>query len=103
MVAVLLKGQNSEEFFEEILAFLFQKGVANVLVEGGSFVWSSAFNRKKVSKLYLFQAPKIICQEHIMCWTKDIKINYLNLENMTITPLQEDLLIEGYTNPSNTL
>ena len=59
LMTLYLKESRKEDIFDEILSFLFDQGIASLLVEGGAGVWASAFNSNKVNKLYLFQAPKL--------------------------------------------
>lgn len=96
----LLEESEKESIFAEIHAFLFAQGIASVLIEGGAGVWASAFNGNKVDKLYLFQAPKVLSHEQIMPWAQGFKHDVSYLDNVILTRLDEDLLIEGYTRDS---
>jgi len=99
----VFEGQTKEDKLAHVCQALYTEGQARVLLEGGASLWNSALNSRLCEKLYLFQAPKIFSGETIMHWTKDAKIQYLNLKNGILTLLDKDTLIEGITDESHTL
>ncbi len=99
----VFEGNTKEEKLAHVCQELYTEGQARILLEGGGSLWSSALNSKLCEKLYLFQAPKIFSGDHIMHWTKDAKIQYLNLKNSISTLLDKDTLIEGLTDEHHTL
>lgn len=86
----------TESFFL-ILEKLYEMNYASLLIEGGAKVWGEALNSGLTDKLSLFQAPKIFCRDNSLHWTKEAKINNLDLKKCTMTSLGKDLLIEGLT------
>jgi diaminohydroxyphosphoribosylaminopyrimidine deaminase/5-amino-6-(5-phosphoribosylamino)uracil reductase len=52
--------KRDRQFWQEVLAALMERQIASVLVEGGAEVASSVLKAAKVSKLYLFLAPRIL-------------------------------------------
>ena len=99
----VFEGHTKEEKLAHVCQELYTEGHARILLEGGGSLWNSALNSKLCEKLYLFQAPKFFFGDTIMHWTKDAKIQYLNLENSISTLLDKDTLIEGLTDESHTL
>ena len=96
-----LKRKSRENCFEDLCSFLYSENIARILLEGGAALWGSAVNSQLADKLYLFKSSKIFSKPDIMHWTKDAKIDYLNVENALFTPLGKDFLIEGFTNEPN--
>jgi len=85
-----------DENFEpdELLAKLWDAGVHSRLLEGGSGLYSSFLNNNQVQKLHLFQAAKLFGGQGLINLTRGSNENQ-QLDNITITPLGDDWLIEG--------
>ena len=77
-----------------------RREVMSVLIEGGGATHASAFRAGIVDKVLFFVAPKIVggresvtAVEGEGVATMDLAVE---LENMTATPVGEDILIEAY-------
>ena len=79
---------------------LAKRGITSVLIEGGGKVNSSALKSGIVDKVMCFVAPKLIGGNQAPGVFDGEGIQHLDnvpeLEQLTITQLDRDLLIEGY-------
>lgn len=86
--------------FKSLMQLLGARGIASVLVEGGGKVNSSALSGGVVDKVMCFIAPKFIGGMHAPGVFEGEGIKNLTeapeLERVTVTQLDSDLLIEGY-------
>jgi diaminohydroxyphosphoribosylaminopyrimidine deaminase/5-amino-6-(5-phosphoribosylamino)uracil reductase len=82
-----------------VLAVLAQKGVMHVLIEGGSSVLGSAFDRQLIDHVAAFIAPKIIggnaAPSPVGGTGLAVMIDALRLQQMRVERVGEDILVEG--------
>ncbi len=82
-----------------VLAILAQKGVMHLLIEGGSGVLGSAFDRRLVDRVAAFIAPKIIggqaAPSPVGGTGLAAMIDAFQLQQVKIQPIGEDVLVEG--------
>jgi diaminohydroxyphosphoribosylaminopyrimidine deaminase / 5-amino-6-(5-phosphoribosylamino)uracil reductase len=82
---------------EELLGALWQMNIRSILLEGGASLYGGFLSRGLVQKLHLFQAPKVFGGGDRILWTERwLNENERTLHDVTLTPLANDLLIEGY-------
>jgi diaminohydroxyphosphoribosylaminopyrimidine deaminase/5-amino-6-(5-phosphoribosylamino)uracil reductase len=67
----------------------------SLLLEGGEKVWGSFLNEGLVNKAHLFFAPKLFSKQGTSFMSSFENDFQLSLKPMTLTSLDEDLLIEG--------
>ena len=86
--------------FKSLMALLGDRGITSVLVEGGGKVNTSALSSGVVDKVLCFIAPMFIGGKEARGVFDGEGIKHLTeaseLEQLTITQLDRDLLIEGY-------
>ena len=86
--------------FKTLMETLGAKGITSILVEGGGNVNTSALKSGMVDKVMCFVAPKFIGgkQAPSVFDGKGIErlVDAPELERLTVTHLESDLLIEGY-------
>lgn len=86
--------------FKSLMQLLGERGITSVLVEGGGKVNASALSSGVVDKLMCFIAPKLIGGKEARGVFDGKGIKHLTdapeLEHLTVTQLERDLLIEGY-------
>ena len=87
-----------------VLAILAQKGVMHVLIEGGSSVLGSAFDRQLVDHVAVFIAPKIVGGQAASSPVGGTGLaamtDALQLQRVRIEQMGEDVLVEGVMDPS---
>ncbi len=86
----------------DLLTKLGKKGIASVLVEGGSRVISSFIEERAVDRIFAFIAPKIIGGEKAFVpfgnrGVSKIK-DAVSLKDIRVRRFQDDIMIEGYPN-----
>ena len=85
---------------KELMIKLGEMKIDSVLIEGGASVNAAAFESGIVNKVYAYIAPKIIMGENAKSpiGGKGIALmkNAVNLEDITVTNIENDILIEGY-------
>lgn len=99
-VDVILLQQNNEGLdLESLLLELGKRGIASILLEGGSWVYSSFLRAGLVDKLYIFQAPIIIGEEGIS-WVHDMQFKKisecLHLRDVSHEMYKNNVLTCGY-------
>jgi len=79
---------------------LAQKGMINILVEGGAAVIGSALKEKLVDKMHIYVAPKILGDQDAQSCVKGLAISRveraIRLSNVRTTPIGEDVFLEGH-------
>jgi diaminohydroxyphosphoribosylaminopyrimidine deaminase/5-amino-6-(5-phosphoribosylamino)uracil reductase len=88
--------------FQEILHVLGRKGIASVLVEGGSEVFSTFIRDRLADKIVVFVSPRIIGKglsafDHVQ---NSLLQSPVKLTDITTWNLHEDLMLEGYLRKS---
>ncbi len=87
---------------QDLLVRLGKKGIASILVEGGSRVISSFIEERAVDKIYAFICPKIIGGKTALVpfWNKGVsKIKgAVSLKDIKVRRFKDDIMIEGYPN-----
>jgi len=82
-----------------VLAVLAQKGVMHVLIEGGSSVLGSAFDRRLIDHVAVFIAPKIsgghAAPSPVGGMGLAAMADALQLQQVRVEPIGEDVLVEG--------
>lgn len=83
---------------DSVLAALSDLGVASLLVEGGSDVFSEFIVQRLVQKVYIFQAPLLLGDG--IKWTQGIGIRSMKetvaLNHADVRRIGDDILVEGY-------
>ena len=99
MGAELIRLELKDDFFDwqEILAKLYEKEIASLLIEGGAKTISSALKAKVVDKIFLFYAPKIMGKGLAFAngLNYDLK-NLLKIKDFKINCFKEGFIFEGY-------
>lgn len=72
-------------------------GIQSILVEGGHSLWGSLITKKLVNKIYLFNSLSILSSPSALHWTKLCEGSDLTLKNACITPLDDNWLLEAYS------
>lgn len=84
----------------EVLAFLRERDIASVLVEGGGHVHATFLQHHLADKLQLVVAPKLVGGDGARTWVAGQLAATMDqarrLAAMKVRPLGADLLIEGY-------
>jgi diaminohydroxyphosphoribosylaminopyrimidine deaminase/5-amino-6-(5-phosphoribosylamino)uracil reductase len=90
--------KRDRQFWQEVLAALMERRIASVLVEGGAEVAASAMKARRVSKLYLFLAPRILGSGK--SFSSGLGATNLNhaipVREWQTEPVGGDLLVTGY-------
>ncbi|MCP3923443.1 MAG: bifunctional diaminohydroxyphosphoribosylaminopyrimidine deaminase/5-amino-6-(5-phosphoribosylamino)uracil reductase RibD [Desulfobacterales bacterium] len=85
---------------ETLMVILGKNGITSILVEGGSHVATSFLEAKKVDKVCMFYAPKILLSEKAVPMLRGDGPNEmkdaLTLTNVSVSRFDEDVMIEGY-------
>jgi len=86
----------------DLLVRLSKKGIASILVEGGSSVISSFIEEGAVDRIYAFICPKIIGGKTALVpfvsrGVSKIK-DAVSLKNIKVRRFKDDIMIEGYPN-----
>jgi len=97
---VIIDEEKGRLNLEEVLKKLGELEITNLLVEGGGEVIASFFEKKKVDKLFLFLAPRIIGGKRAPGWIGGKGISSLRetpyVKVDSIRKINEDLLLEGH-------
>lgn len=99
-IRVEVLNKNSSEFIDldELMVFLQRLGVASLLVEGGSAVFTRFIQKRRFDKLSVFIAPILIGEGREAI--QDLHINRLQdalrLELVTFRTIGHQMLVEGY-------
>jgi len=72
-------------------------GISSTLLEGGAKIWGSFLEQDLVQKCHLFIAPTLISTANAIHWSDHFTglKKSIQLHNISITPLDENLLLEG--------
>jgi diaminohydroxyphosphoribosylaminopyrimidine deaminase/5-amino-6-(5-phosphoribosylamino)uracil reductase len=89
-----------------LMAYLGQRGIASLLIEGGASVTASAFKEEIVDKAIFFFAPKIlggddgvpVCRGSSATRMQDS----IPVKDILVQKVGEDVMIEGYLHNVNT-
>lgn len=96
----VIKDQDGRVSLPELMSRLGDMGVASVLIEGGGELNASAFRSGIVDKLVWFIAPKIIGRNDAVAVIEGPVSRDPNqtvpIRDLSITPIGEDLMLEGY-------
>ena len=80
-----------------------KRGITSLLMEGGGTAHAGAFNAGIVDKVVFFIAPKILGGRDAVSPVEgpgfDTIDEAIQLDHMTATPMDQDLLIEAYVRP----
>jgi riboflavin biosynthesis pyrimidine reductase len=80
----------------DILDGLSRRGIHSLLLEGGASVYGLFLNGGLVRNLHLFQAPTLFGGDTRLHWSRAFdRLSTRGLEDVEITPLDEDWVIEG--------
>ena len=86
----------------DLLIRLGKKGIASILIEGGSRVISSFIEERAIDRIYAFIGPKIIGGKRALVpfWNKGVsKIkDAVSLRDIRVRRFKDDIMIEGYPN-----
>ena len=97
---IMVKGVRGNVDLGDLMKKLGKMDIMSVLIEGGSEVNASALKEGIVDKVVLFVAPLIMSGRDSVCsiggTAPDKLSKALRLKRMTITPVGQDLMIEGY-------
>ncbi len=97
---IVIPANEGQVCFKTLMETLGERGITSVLVEGGGRVNSSALASGVVDKVMCFVAPKFIGGHEAPGVFDGKGIEHLidapELERVTITQLDRDILIEGY-------
>lgn len=97
---LVIPEKDGQVCFKSLMTLLGDRGITSVLVEGGGKVNASALASGVVDKLMCFIAPKLIGGKDARGVFDGEGIKHLTeapeLEQLTVTQLERDLLIEGY-------
>ena len=92
--------QDGRVDLDALIAFLGQQGLTSILVEGGSTLLGSLFDIRAIDKVVCYIAPSIIGGVGALTAVGGKGITQLQdalqLQNITITPIGEDVMITGY-------
>ncbi len=90
----VINWDSSKDSWNQALKNLYNKGIASVFVEGGSFVFGQLLEHQMVQKLYLYQAPKVLGAGK--SWSDFLKLESLSqakaFKKWKTVPLGEDRL-----------
>lgn len=94
---------NKSLSLEQVLKKLGTMGIASILVEGGTNVFSNFLSHKLADKILLFIAPKIFGEGMDgFAYLKNQSImNHIQVQKVATWNLDGDILIEGYLDNSN--
>jgi diaminohydroxyphosphoribosylaminopyrimidine deaminase/5-amino-6-(5-phosphoribosylamino)uracil reductase len=85
---------------EGLLDTLAGMSICSVLVEGGATLFSSVIKGALVDKFYLFLAPKLLCGDDGIPFTRgrgcDIMKNCMSLEVKKVRRFEDDIMVEAY-------
>ncbi len=82
---------------EDVMTALVRRGVLSLLLEGGSVTLGAFFQQRLVDAVALFLAPKLLGQGLPFCGELSFHAmdQVMELVTPTLTPLGDDLLLEG--------
>lgn len=94
---MLLPGENGRPDFKEALRLLSERGVIDLMIEGGGTVLGTAFDAGVVDEVWAFVAPMIMGggRRAIGGEGPDALADAMTLSNITTEELGPDLLIRG--------
>ena len=93
--------ENGKGFVDwrSLLRELGERGIVNLLIEGGGEVLGSAFREKIVNEMYVFVAPKIIGGQGAVSSVGGEGISFLKdaarIQGLKAEPMGRDLLLRG--------
>lgn len=89
---------------EGLLDALADMSICSVLVEGGATLFNSVIKGALVDKFYLFLAPKILCGDDGIPFTRgrgcDIISDCMSLEVTKVRRFDDDIMVEAYPKAS---
>lgn len=89
-------GNDRQSNLNRLLHKMHGIGISSLLLEGGRKVWASFLELQKVNRLHLFQSGDILNSSQSIYWGDFLDgIAGVSIKNPTITPLQEDWVIES--------
>lgn len=97
---VATKEEKEKVSLKEVLRILGELEIMNLLVEGGGEVIASFFEQKRVDKVFLFLASRIIGGKEAPSWVEGKGINslketpYIDIDSWK--RMGEDFLLQGY-------
>lgn len=98
-VICLQDGGDGRVNLDALCAVLGERGVASVLVEGGSLLTAALLERRLVDKMVFFVAPKIIGGDGISVFGPcgvDTMAEVLSLRDLTSRQIGDDIILEAY-------
>ena len=91
---------NGRVSLDEVLEKLGELEIMTLLVEGGGEVIASFFEQKKVQKVFLFLAPRIIGGKEAPTWVEGKGVNLLKktprIDIHSLKKIGTDYLLQGY-------
>jgi len=96
----IMEGEKEKVDLEQVLRKLGELEIMSLLVEGGGEVIASFFQKKRVDKILLFFAPRIIGGKKAPSWVGGEGVNFLKdtpfIKINSLKKMGEDFLLEGY-------
>jgi len=93
-------GEGGKVDIVSVLDVLYRKGVTSILVEGGSEINGTFFDRRLIDKIYLFAAPKLVGSHLSSGLIGGLGIGEMkeavHVEDLTVEKIGEDFLFIGY-------
>lgn len=97
---LIVKEKNGFIKWNDLLKKLGQMEITSVLIEGGTEIFSSAFENRIVNKVVFFIAPILIGGKNAKSMFEgegfDRLKNCLKLRNVTTKRIGQDIMVEGY-------
>ena len=96
---LLVNSANNHLNLDELLSKLGKKKITSVLLEGGSYIYTSFLKAGLVDKIHLFQSPIIIGNDGIPMvrnMANNVITDSMKLKNIEVERLYEDIHISGY-------
>lgn len=89
-----------------LFEFLASQEIMSILIEGGPQAIGSALKQGLVDKMWFFMAPKVFGDQQALSVVQGLNIkeikNAVKLKDLSIRPVSEDILIEGYIDKGQT-
>ena len=97
---VVTEGEEEKVNIREVLKKLGELEIMSLLVEGGGEVIASFFEKKRVDKVFLFLASRIIGGKKAPTWVEGKGVNSLNetpcIDIYSLKKIERDFLLQGY-------
>ncbi|KKN06959.1 hypothetical protein LCGC14_1071940, partial [marine sediment metagenome] len=97
---VITEAKEEKVSLKEVLKKLGELEIMSLLVEGGGEVIASFFEEKRVDKVFLFLAPRIIGGKKASTWVEGKGVNllketpYISIDSLK--KIEGDYLLQGY-------